>query len=115
MLQANQQTPRKEKIIGDICRDIGERWQEAIDFEHLADQHNVSYAWLRKAFKELTDTSLNQYQLQLKLRKAEELIRATNLTLSEIAVRCGFESVHYFSRIFKQKRLVNPSEVRRGQ
>lgn len=113
VLQANQKTPRREKIIGDVCRAIGERWHESIDYEQLADQHNVSYAWLRKAFKEQTDSSLNQYQLQLKLRKAEELIRDTSLTLSEIAVRCGFESVHYFSRLYKQKMAINPSALRR--
>jgi AraC-like DNA-binding protein len=114
VLQSNEQTPRRERIISDVRRNIGERWQETIDCQQLADQHNVSYAWLRKAFKEITGTSPNQYHLLLKLRKADEMIRTTNRTLSEIAVLCGFESVHYFSRIYKQKMHVAPSTVRRN-
>ncbi|AQG82340.1 helix-turn-helix transcriptional regulator [Spirosoma montaniterrae] len=115
VLLSNQKVSRKEKIISDVKRDINERWQETIDFERLSDACNVSYAWLRKAFKETTGTSLNQYHLRLKLHKAEELIRDTGSTLSEISAQCGFESVHYFSRIYKQKMHINPSEIRRGR
>ncbi len=114
VLLANQKIPRKEKIIGEIKKDINENWRQAIDFDHLADRYNISYAWLRKSFKEITGTSLNQYHLLLKLRKAEEMIYDTSSTLSEIAMQCGFESVHYFSRIYKLKMNSNPSEVRKN-
>jgi AraC-like DNA-binding protein len=113
VLQSNEKTPRRERLISDVRRNINENWQQSIDFQQLADKHNVSYAWLRKAFKETTGTSLNQYHLLLKLRKAEALIRDTNSTLSEIAMQCGFESVHYFSRIYTQKMGRNPSVLRR--
>lgn len=115
VLLSNQKITRREKIIGDIKKDIHEHWNQAINFEQLAERFNVSYAWLRKTFKEVTGTSLNQYQLILKLRKAEELIHETNRTLSEIAIQCGFESVHYFSRIYKMKMNSNPSDVRRNR
>ena len=113
VLTINEQTPRRERIIGDVCRAISDHWASPIDYGQLAGQHNVSYAWLRKAFKDVTDTSPTQFQLQIKLRRAEALIRNTTLTLSEIAVQCGFESVHYFSRMFKQKMGRNPSDLRR--
>lgn len=114
VLQANERTPRREKIINDICRAISDRWFERLDFKQLAAQHNVSYAWLRKAFSDITDSSPTQFQLQIKLRKAEELIRNTKLTISEIGVQCGFESVHYFSRLYKHKTGINPSDLRRN-
>jgi AraC-like DNA-binding protein len=74
----------------------------------------VSYAWLRKTFKDVTGTSLNQYHLSIKLRNAEQMIYESDSTLSEIAYSCGFESVHYFSRIYKSKMNINPSELRKG-
>jgi len=110
----NQTLSRKEKIVGDVKKEINSRWPQDIDFEQIAARQGISYAWLRKSFKEITGTSLNQYQLMLKLRHAEQLIHTTDDTLSEIASRCGFESVHYFSRIYKAKMAVNPSELRKG-
>jgi AraC-like DNA-binding protein len=49
----------------------------------------------------------------LKIRKAEQMIQETSLTLGEIAYQSGFESEFYFSRIFKQKMNYNPSELRK--
>lgn len=113
-LLTNQKFSRKEKIVGDIKKDISDHWQQDIDFEKLANKNGVSYAWLRKAFKEVTGTSLNQYHLLIKLRNAEQMIYETDSTLSEIAYSCGFESVYYFSRIYKSKMNINPSDVRKG-
>lgn len=112
VLYANRHISRKERVIAEVKKGINEIWYQNIDFEHLADQFNVSYAWLRKAFKEQTGTSLNQYHLGLKLRKAESMIHGSNHSLAEISALCGFESVHYFSRIFKQKTGLNPSTFR---
>ncbi|MDO1446517.1 AraC family transcriptional regulator [Rhodocytophaga aerolata] len=113
VLLSNQKFSRKEKIVGEIKKAITDNWQQAIDFEKLANTHGVSYAWLRKTFKEITGTSLNQYHLSIKLRKAEQLIYETDSTLSEIAYACGFESVHYFSRMYKSKMHTTPSELRK--
>ncbi len=114
VLLANQKISRKERIVGDAKKEIHDRWQTDIDFEGVANQKGVSYAWLRKAFKEVTGTSLNQYHLLIKLRNAEQMICETDSTLSEIAFACGFESVHYFSRMYKAKMNINPSELRKG-
>jgi AraC-like DNA-binding protein len=114
VLLSNQKFSRKEKIVGDIKKEINDCWQQDIDFEQLAHKNGVSYAWLRKTFKELTGTSLNQYHLSIKLRNAEQMIYESDSTLSQIAYSCGFESVHYFSRIYKSKMNINPSQLRKG-
>ncbi len=114
VLLTNQKYSRKEKIVGAIKKEINHNWQADIDFEALANKNAVSYAWLRKAFKEVTGTSLNQYHLIIKLKNAEQMIFDTDSTLSEIAIQCGFESVHYFSRMYKAKMKSNPSELRKG-
>ncbi len=113
VLLLNQKRTKKEDLIHEILNYIHENWNRKIDFEKLAKSYNVSYIWFRKSFKEVLDTSPNQYQLMLKIRKAVEMIRETNFTLSEIAYQSGFESEFYFSRIFKQKMNYNASELRK--
>ncbi len=112
-LLSKQKLSKKEELIGFMRNEIHAHWNTNIDFEVLAAQFNVSYVWFRKTFKEILGTSPNQYHLMLKLRKSEQLIQETNLTLSEAAFQSGFESEFYFSRIFKQKMGYNASEVRK--
>lgn len=113
VLLLNQKKTKKDELIHEILDYIHANWNKNIDFEKLAQSNNVSYIWFRKSFKAVLDTSPNQYQLMLKIRKAVEMIQETNLTLGEIAYQSGFESEFYFSRIFKQKMNYNASELRK--
>ncbi|WP_341224914.1 AraC family transcriptional regulator [uncultured Arcticibacterium sp.] len=112
-LMTKEKKSRKETLIEEILEEVHEKWNQNIDLQELATKRNISYVWFRKNFKELTGTSPNQYHLMLKIRKAEQQIQESNLTLSEIAYNSGFESESYFSRIFKQKMGYNPSELRK--
>lgn len=114
-LLSNQKLSKKEELINEMRDEIHKRWNSNIDFQNLSAQFNVSYVWFRKTFKEVLGTAPNQYHLMLKIRKADQLIQETNLSLSEIAFQSGFESEFYFSRIFKQKMGYNSSEVRKRQ
>jgi transcriptional regulator GlxA family with amidase domain len=106
----------KDEIIERIQAYIHQYWNQTnIDFSALAKSNGVSYAWFRKAFKELLQVSPNQYHLMLKLRKAEQMIIETNLSLSDIAFSSGFESLFYFSRIYKAKMHQNPSAIRKSK
>ena len=53
------------------------------------------------------------YMLQKRLNLAKQLLLSTDLTLEQIALRSGFQSPFYLSRMFKQRFNVRPSEFRR--
>lgn len=112
-LLSRQRLSKKEIIIQEIRNEIHEKWYTKIDFENLATKKNVSYIWFRKTFKELMGVAPLQYQLNIKIKKAEQLVKDTNCSLSEIAYQCGFDSEFYFSRIFKAKTGKNASELRK--
>ena len=113
VLLSNQKLSKKEELINEMRNEIHKRWNSNIDFEMLSAQFNVSYVWFRKAFKEVLGIAPNQYHLMLKIRKAEQLIQESNLSLAEVAFQSGFESEFYFSKIFKQKTGFNASKVRK--
>ncbi|MDQ7947506.1 MAG: AraC family transcriptional regulator [Pedobacter sp.] len=112
LLKAQSQN-RKAQLINNIKYSIHENLNSAISPEELAANHNVSYAWFRKAFKEITGQSPGQYQLNLKIQKACRMLHETGLSISEIAFQNGFESEYYFSRIFKSKMSKSPSTYRK--
>jgi AraC-like DNA-binding protein len=86
--------------------------ENPVSLERIAEEIPMGYSNFRKIFKQVTGMSPNQYLLELKLDKARELLNATNLTVNEVSYQTGFDSVFYFSRIFKKKNGVAPKEYR---
>lgn len=114
VLNKNSKLSHKERIIQKMQHEIHEQWNKNIDFKELSDKFGISYSSFRKSFKELFNTPPSQYLLMLKLRNAAKTIEESNFPLSKIAFDCGFNSEFYFSKIFKQKMGLNPSEIRKG-
>lgn len=83
-----------------------------VDIEALAGRFPISYSKFRKTFKRHTGKSPNQYHLDLRLDKAEELLRNTSLSIKEIGYHTGFDSPYYFSRMFKAKFGLSPKHFR---
>lgn len=106
---------RKDLLINNIRYKIHENWANLGPMEELAAQHNISYVWFRKAFKDVTGVSPGQYHLNLKLEKACQLLNETELTISEIAYLTGFVSEFHFSKMFKKKVNCSPSVYRESQ
>lgn len=82
--------------------------------EDIAKEIGVGYSWFRKMFKEYTGISPMQYQLQVKLIKAKELLNSSNMTISEIAYELGFESISQFSTFFKNKEGITASDFKKN-
>ena len=47
---------------------------------------------------------------RVRIEKAKRLLIASNSSVSKVAEDCGFKSLHYFSRAFKQEEGISPSE-----
>ncbi len=91
---------------------IRDNLNKNLDFKDVAASLNLGYSYFRKMFKKNTGVSPGQYHLHLRLMKARELILSTDLPIKQVAYETGFESIHYFSRLFKNKMGAPPSEMR---
>jgi AraC-like DNA-binding protein len=83
-----------------------------VNIEEIAKELSMGYSRFRKLFKETVGVSPNQYHLDLRLAKARELLLSTTLNINEIAFQTGFESIAYFSRLFKKKHKRSPKDYR---
>ncbi|HXI01050.1 MAG TPA: AraC family transcriptional regulator [Sphingobacteriaceae bacterium] len=86
--------------------------EKPVDMEKLAREIPMGYSSFRKAFKRITGESPNQYHMNLRLNSAKALLTTTALNINEIAYQTGFESVFYFSKLFKKKNGVSPKYFR---
>lgn len=86
--------------------------QQISDPEQIAAQLNMSYSWFRRVFKQYTGFSPAQYQLEIKLQKAKELLAGTAMPVKEIAYELNFQSASHFVSFFKTRTGVSPGSYR---
>ena len=78
----------------------------------LAQRVNLSQWHFIHLFKAETSLTPKQYILYLKMKRAEELLDGSFLSVKEVAANIGFGDRSHFSREFKKFRGVTPSEIR---
>ena len=82
--------------------------------QYFAEKLNVSPGYLSGLLKVLTGQSTQQHIHDKLIEKAKEKLSTTNLSVSEIAYELGFEHLQSFSKLFKAKTQLSPSEFRQS-
>ena len=81
---------------------LKQNFLESIDGSELADRANMSASTFRQHFRALTGLSPLQYQKQLRLQAARQLMLAQDLDAGTAAVNVGYESASQFSREYSR-------------
>ena len=76
----------------------------------LAKQVDISEVYLRKLFATQLNTTPKQYILDIRIRKAKQLLADSSLSVTAISDACGFSSLYHFCRIFKEYTGYRPFE-----
>ena len=74
----------------------------------LAGVYHIDKSYAARLFKETYGITPTAYHMSIRIMQAKEMIRVTNLTLSQIANQLGFNSLQDFSRAFKRLEGVSP-------
>lgn len=104
-----------EKIKNIIIQEVHhseERRHE--NFSHLiADELHMDYNYLSNLFSSLEGTTIEKYIILQRIEKVKELLVYDELTLSEIAWKLGYSSVHHLSSQFKKITGLTPSHFKK--
>ena len=88
---------------------------ETISIVSVAQQLTISSRRLEKLFQQHLQCSPGAYYLRLRLQRARKFVTDTLLSMQEIAIRTGFNSLSAFSRSYKKHYQNSPSEYRQSQ
>jgi AraC-like DNA-binding protein len=89
--------------------------EDNVGVDVLAAMVGLSLFHFVRAFKESEGVTPHRYMLWRRIRRAQELLRSTNLPLTEIALASGFSHHSHFSNRFHQEVGVSPSTFRRSK
>ena len=87
--------------------------KKGLTLRELAHACNSSISSLESKFKSVYGVSLYQYYINLRMEEAKRLLAKTSYTVTEIAMRCGYENLFYFCNVFKKQVGMTPTEYRR--
>ena len=91
---------------------IYEHYAESVTLEDIAGAANISRSEAGRCFNTYMGCSPVDALIMYRLQIAHRLIKNTMLTLQEVSYSCGFNSVHYFSRRFRQTYGYTPGQYR---
>lgn len=102
----------KEKAFLNKAKEILEKHLSESSFgaEQFASEMNVSQTQFLRKLKALTNQTINEFIRDFRLQRAADLLAKKSSTVSEVAFQVGFESLSYFTKTFKEKFGVLPSE-----
>lgn len=103
---------RSEDVYQGICIYIQENFHRSITRDSIAARFNISPNHLSRLFRQQGHMTLADYITWVRMERAKFMLKKYRFRLSEVAIRCGFQDVNYFFRVFKTRTGMTPSQYR---
>ncbi len=103
----------RSNVLKSVIRYCRDNFKEKITLEQVANELNISKFYLSHIFADKINISFTDYINSLRVEEAIELLEDSSLSSSEIADKCGFNTVRTFNRAFKKCNNMTPREYRK--
>lgn len=81
--------------------------------EWLSREYSTNRTTLMAAFKRVTGKTINEFVIDKRIDLSKRILAFTNISIEELAGKCGFSSQSYFTRAFKKKTGLSPMQFRK--
>lgn len=83
-----------------------------VSIDEIADTFNYSPTHIRRLYKDFMGISIGKYLKEMRMARAKKLLFQSNMKISDIASKCGYESVYSFSNAFKNVFGISPKNFK---
>jgi len=101
-----------DSLVKEIFSFVEENYPDNTIFKKAAELSGMGTASFSRYFKSRTEKTFSQYVNEVRINHAQEMLINTSLGIGEICSGCGYNSLSYFNRQFKQKNGVSPNDFR---
>lgn len=92
---------------------LNNEFQKKFSSDYIEQRFESNYAYLNRVFHRMTGHTILNYLNDVRIKKAAELIKSTNINFYEIGYLVGIEDPYYFSKIFKKYTELSPMQYKK--
>ncbi len=112
-LSYNPEINETSDITKEVKQYIEQHRSQNITSEDICKNLSCSRSHISHQFKTQTGMSIREYLTKLRLNDAKQLLKYSDLTVTEIAFTTGFSSSNYFTNVFKKELGISPGTYRK--
>lgn len=101
---------KNSRLVDAVTEIVNNRYHENIGMEEISNEVYFSSNYIRKVFKDETGHTVTDYLLQVRMKRAVELMKDPKLHVYDIGQQVGYENTSYFCQVFKHYYGVTPKE-----
>jgi AraC-like DNA-binding protein len=108
-------SPHLQRRIREVQAYLGENLhRDDVDLRAIAREASLSPFYFTRAFTAYVGVPPYRYLIGLRMARAQELLRTSELTVTQICQRVGFNSLSHFTTTFRRHTGVSPTAYRRS-
>lgn len=111
---ALESTPRVSGYMSEAVEYINRNFLRDVDIDEICAAVHISKYYFCRRFKQETGMTVMEYILKMRIVMAKEMLVKEKCSVTEVASRCGFSSLSYFSRVFKENVGMSPYAYRKS-
>lgn len=112
LTRSNLVSARSKDRAQNIMNFISAHFTENLSVDKIAEKHDCSRATAMNCFKAEYGTTINDFLIKKRIEYSKNLLLNSADSIKTIASLCGYDDQNYFSRLFKEKEGVTPTEFR---
>lgn len=109
----DRRTMTGEKRLKKMLSFIYENYQNEISVEDIANAANISKSECFRCFRSMIEKKPIEFLNEYRLKKALELLTASDMPITEVSLSCGFGHISYFGKLFREVYGISPRKYRK--
>lgn len=102
----NENLPEYKKLLYEIQKQYAH-----ITFSQAANMMGLSESYFSRYFHRMSGMTFSRYLNIIRIERAIEMLKEDILSVTEISMRCGFDTIRHFNRVFKDITGMAPRQL----
>ena len=107
-----QNTRKSQNVIHEIEKYVKANFHREIKLQEISNHFYISREYISRKFKQEYNINISEYVVSIRMKKAQELLKSSNLKVYDIANMIGYQDDKCFRKVFKKIVGVSPNEYR---
>ncbi len=103
----------EKQQVQNMVRYLREHYAEGLTLQILAGEFQMSESYISSQIKKRTGKGFGEHLVEIRVQKAQEYLRTTNLSIEEIAAKVGYPDYYYFTKVYKKATGISPAAYRK--